>query len=121
MGRNDEALAVVQQLHGNAENAEFIKLEFAEMVEQIKYEKANMSSKLSDLWATKPMLKRTLTGMAVQICCQLTGINVSAYFQPSLYAALGYSGNTILLITGINNALGQIVTFVFIYCILDRK
>lgn len=59
--------------------------------------------------------------MAVQICCQFTGINVSAYFQPSLYAALGYSGNTILLITGINNALGQIVTFIFIYCILDRK
>ncbi|KAG9102692.1 hypothetical protein FRC06_001439 [Ceratobasidium sp. 370] len=120
-GRNEEALAVVQLLHGNEQNAEFIKLEFAEMIEQIKYEKANMSSKLSDLWSTKPMLKRTLTGMAVQICCQFTGINVSAYFQPSLYAALGYSGNTILLITGINNALGQIVTFVFIYCILDPE
>ncbi|KAG8745574.1 hypothetical protein FRC10_007752 [Ceratobasidium sp. 414] len=120
-GRNEEALTVIQRLHGNEQNAEFIKLEFAEMIEQIKYEKANMSSKLSDLWATKPMLKRTLTGMAVQICCQFTGINVSAYFQPSLYAALGYSGNTILLITGINNALGQIVTFVFIYCILDQS
>lgn len=56
-GRNEEALAVVQRLHGNEQNTEFIKLEFAEMVEQIKYEKANMSSKLSDLWATKPMLK----------------------------------------------------------------
>ncbi|CAE6517214.1 unnamed protein product [Rhizoctonia solani] len=119
-GRNEEALKVIQLLHGNEQNAEFIKLEFAEMVEQIKYEKANMSSKLSDLWATKPMLKRTLTGMAVQICCQLTGINVSAYFQPTLYQGLGYSGNTILLITGINNLLGQVVTFVFIYFILDR-
>ncbi|CAE6399040.1 unnamed protein product [Rhizoctonia solani] len=119
-GRNEEALKVIQLLHGNEQNAEFIKLEFAEMVEQIKYEKANMSSKLSDLWATKPMLKRTLTGMAVQICCQFTGINVSAYFQPTLYQALGYSGNTILLITGINNLLGQVVTFVFIYFVLDR-
>ncbi|KEP54954.1 putative MFS sugar transporter [Rhizoctonia solani 123E] len=119
-GRNEEALKVIQLLHGNEQNAEFIKLEFAEMVEQIKYEKANMSSKLSDLWATKPMLKRTLTGMAVQICCQFTGINVSAYFQPTLYQALGYSGNTILLITGINNLLGQVVTFLFIYFILDR-
>ncbi|CAE6424644.1 unnamed protein product [Rhizoctonia solani] len=85
-GRNEEALKVIQDLHGNEQNAEFIKLEFAEMLEQIKYEKANMSSKLSDLWASKPMLR----------------------------------GNTILLITGINNALGQIVTFVFIYYILDR-
>ncbi|CEL59439.1 High-affinity glucose transporter OS=Kluyveromyces lactis (strain ATCC 8585 / CBS 2359 / DSM 70799 / NBRC 1267 / NRRL Y-1140 / WM37) GN=HGT1 PE=3 SV=1 [Rhizoctonia solani AG-1 IB] len=119
-GRNEEALKVVQRLHGNEQNAEFIKLEFAEMLEQIKYEKANMSSKLSDLWATKAMLKRTLTGAAVQVCAQLSGINVSAYFQPSLYRSLGYDGNTILLITGINNALGQIVTFVFIYFILDR-
>ncbi|CUA71938.1 High-affinity glucose transporter [Kluyveromyces lactis NRRL Y-1140] [Rhizoctonia solani] len=59
-GRDEEALRVVQLLHGNAQNAEFIKLEFAEMVEQIKYEKANMSSKLSDLWATKPMLKAAI-------------------------------------------------------------
>lgn len=56
-GRNDEALVVIQRLHGTKENAEFIKLEFAEMLEQIKYEKANMSSKLSDLWSTKPMLR----------------------------------------------------------------
>lgn len=30
-GRHDEALAVVQKLHGDAENKEFIDLEFAEM------------------------------------------------------------------------------------------
>ncbi|KDQ16134.1 hypothetical protein BOTBODRAFT_269012 [Botryobasidium botryosum FD-172 SS1] len=119
-GRNEEALAVVHLLHDNATNSEFIESEFNKMLEQIKYEKSHMSSKISDLWATKPMLKRTLTGMAVQICTQFTGINVSTYFQPSLYAALGYSGNTILLITGINGALGQVVTLVFIYFILDR-
>ncbi|CCO26567.1 High-affinity glucose transporter [Rhizoctonia solani AG-1 IB] len=119
-GRNEEALKVIQRLHGNEQNAEFIKLEFAEMLEQIKYEKANMSSKFSDLWATKPMLRRTLTGVAVQVFTQTSGINVSAYFQPSLYRSLGFKGNTILLITGVNNALGQIVTFVFIYFILDR-
>jgi len=119
-GRNEEALAVVHLLHDTNTNSEFIEAEFAEMLEQIKYEKAHMSSKISDLWSTKPMLKRTLTGMGVQICTQFTGINVSTYFQPSLYAALGYSGNTILLITGINGALGQIVTLAFIYFVLDR-
>lgn len=31
------------------------------------------------------------------------GINVATYFQPSLYAALGYSGSFVLLLTGINN------------------
>ncbi|GAB1524937.1 hypothetical protein RhiTH_008093 [Rhizoctonia solani] len=56
-GRNEEAFQVIQRLHGNEQNAELIKLEFADMVEQIKHEKVNMSSKLSDLWATKSMLK----------------------------------------------------------------
>ncbi|KAG8842564.1 hypothetical protein FRB91_004103 [Serendipita sp. 411] len=119
-GREDEAFAVVQRLHGNVKNAEFTKLEFAEMVEQIKYEKANYQTKFSDLWESKAMLRRTLTGMAVQICCQFTGINVSAYFQPTLYRALGLSGPKVLMITGINGALGVIVTGVFITFILDR-
>ncbi|KAJ7153688.1 general substrate transporter [Mycena filopes] len=119
-GRNDEALVVLQRLHGNKGNKEFIDLEFAEMLEQIQYEKENISTKLSDLWSTKPMLRRTLTGIAVQVCTQFTGINVSAYFQPTLYAALGLSGSKVLMITGINGALGAVVTAIFIYFILDR-
>ncbi|KAJ6561696.1 general substrate transporter [Mycena capillaripes] len=119
-GRHDEALAVVQRLHGTKENKDFIDLEFAEMLEQIQYEKEHYATKFSDLWATKPMLRRTLTGMAIQICTQFTGINVSSYFQPTLYAALGLSGHKILLITGINGALGAIVTIIFIYFFLDR-
>ncbi|KAJ7111877.1 general substrate transporter [Mycena epipterygia] len=110
-GRHDEALAVVQQLHGDAENKEFIDLEFAEMLEQIQYEKEHISTKMftyvgqfSDLWSTRPMLRRTLTGIAIQVCTQFTGINVSAYFQP----------------TRINGALGAVVTLIFIYFILDR-
>jgi len=119
-GRNDEALAVVQQLHGDNKNEEFIELEFAEMLEQIRYEKENFSTKFSDLWSTRPMLRRTLTGMGIQICTQFTGINVSSYFQPTLYAALGLSGHKVLMITGINGALGAITTIIFIYFILDR-
>ncbi|KAJ7882280.1 general substrate transporter [Mycena leptocephala] len=119
-GRHDDALVVIQRLHGTTENKDFIDLEFAEMLEQIQYEKEHYSTKFSDLWATKPMLRRTLTGMAIQICTQFTGINVSAYFQPTLYAALGLSGSKVLMITGINGALGAIVTIIFIFFFLDR-
>jgi len=119
-GREDEAKRSLEILHGTSTNQEFIELEYREMVEQIKYEEEHLTAKLSDLWATKAMLKRTLTGMGIQICTQFTGINVSAYFQPSLYAALGYSGNQILLITGINGLLGTVVTFTFISLFLDR-
>ncbi|KAJ7865183.1 general substrate transporter [Mycena olivaceomarginata] len=119
-GRNDEAFAIVQRLHGAKDNEGFIALEFAEMKEQIRYEQENYSTKFSDLWSTKPMLRRTLTGMAVQVCTQFTGINVSSYFQPTLYAALGLSGSKILMITRINGALGAVVTIIFIYFFLDR-
>ncbi|KAJ7500333.1 general substrate transporter [Mycena galericulata] len=119
-GRNDEALAVVQQLHGDKNNKEFIDLEFAEMLEQIQYEKEHISTRFSDLWSTKPMLRRTLTGIAIQVCTQFTGINVSSYFQPTLYAALGLSGSKVLMITGINGALGATTTIIFIYFFLDR-
>jgi sugar porter (SP) family MFS transporter len=119
-GRNDEALKVVKLLHSNNNNQDFISKEFAEMVDQIKYEKENMTANFSDLWKTAPMRRRILTGIAVQVCCQFTGINVSAYFQPSLYAALGYSGEKSLMLTGINGALGTVVTFTFISLILDR-
>ncbi|KAJ7767239.1 general substrate transporter [Mycena metata] len=119
-GRHDEALVILQRLHGNKTNKEFIDLEFAEMLEQIQYEKENISTKLSDLWSTKPMLRRTLTGIGIQVCTQFTGINVSSYFQPTLYAALGLSGSKVLMITGINGALGAVITAIFIYFILDR-
>jgi hypothetical protein len=170
-GRNDEAFAIVQRLHGTKDNEEFITLEFAEMSvlrltplhsvdgfsgkskfdtsrKTIRHKYAHLKlsflilltgGQFSDLWSTKPMLRRTLTGMAVQICTQFTGINVSSYFQPTrewisfdvdsteplfffctVYAALGLSGSKILMITGINGALGAVVTIIFIYFFLDR-
>ncbi|KZV86359.1 general substrate transporter [Exidia glandulosa HHB12029] len=119
-GRMEEAKHALQVLHGTDKNQDFIELEFAEMVEQIRYEQANFSHKVSDLWATRPMLRRTLTGIAVQVCTQLTGINVSSYFQPTLYKNLGYSGHTVLLLTGINGALGAVVLIFFITLVIDR-
>jgi hypothetical protein len=83
------------------------------------------------------MFRRTATGMLIQICTQFTGINVAAYFQPTcqcfyltsriflidrlfleVYRALGLSGSRVLLITGINGLLGNIVTAFFVYFIL---
>lgn len=86
-------------------------LEFAEMIEQIKYEKEHHATKFSDLWSAKSMLRRTLTGTAVQICCQFTGISI---------VSLCRSRNERILVTSINGALGVIVTGLFITFILDR-
>ena len=39
---------------------------------------------------------------------------MNAYFGPTIYKQLGYSGTTILLISGISGAWGMICTFIFI-------
>jgi len=45
------------------------------MYTTIKVEAAVRSNKISDLWASKAMLHRTLVAIGVQVFCQFTGIN----------------------------------------------
>jgi hypothetical protein len=51
--------------------------------------------------------------VALQVCCQWTGVNVNSYYGPTIYKQLGYSGPTVLLISGISGAWGMVVTYVF--------
>jgi MFS family permease len=74
VGRDAEAKEVVLKLHGKGNN-EFAEKEYAEMYETIKSEMNVRSRKLSDLWATRAMLKRTFVACGVQTFCQFTGIN----------------------------------------------
>ena len=45
------------------------------MYTTIKAEAGVRSNKISDLWASKAMLHRTLVAIGVQVFCQFTGIN----------------------------------------------
>ncbi|OBZ72476.1 High-affinity glucose transporter [Grifola frondosa] len=119
-GRDEEARAVVHLLHGDSAHAsEEADLEFTEMQETIKAELAVRSRRLSDLWATRGMLKRTLVAVGVQVFGQFSGINVINYFGPSMYTALGLSHGQSLLVQGIYGAIGPIANFFFITLILD--
>lgn len=76
-GRDEEARQVIYTLHGisTPESKEAADQEFALMHDAIKAELQIRSSKLSDLWATPAMVKRTLVACGVQIFGQFTGIN----------------------------------------------
>ncbi|GFZ47085.1 hypothetical protein JCM24511_04827 [Saitozyma sp. JCM 24511] len=121
-GREEEAKATLIRLHGGAHNArhEVVEAEFAEMLTQIEWERENLSTNVLDLVRTKPNLHRTVCGCLVQAMCQWTGVNVGAYFGPTIYAALGFGGQTTLMINGISGAWGVLTTFVFITFIVDR-
>ncbi|EIW84111.1 general substrate transporter [Coniophora puteana RWD-64-598 SS2] len=121
VGRDEEARQVVYKLHGGStpESKEYADKEYAEMHDQIKADALIRSRRLSDLWATRPMLRRTLIAVGVQIFGQFTGINVINYFGPQMYQALGLTTSQSLLVQGIYGAVGPIANFFFITCILD--
>lgn len=82
-GRDEEAHAVVRYLHSSSWEtdatgtpaSELAEREFAEMRDMIHAEKLVRSRRISDLWSTPAMLKRTLVACGVQMMGQFTGIN----------------------------------------------
>jgi len=117
MNRDDEAREVVYKLHGidtpGAKSA--ADMEFTEMHDQIKADSFVRSRRISDLWATPAMLRRTLVAVGVQVFGQFTGINVINYYGPQMYEALGLSASQSLLVQGIYGAIGPIANLFFHY------
>ncbi|CCA73450.1 related to sugar transport protein STP1 [Serendipita indica DSM 11827] len=117
-GREEEAYAVVQKLHSNIKNEEFTKLEFAEMVEQIKYEKEH--------YQTRTFGQRRPWHVVRQLECWYKS---AASSPESTFPRISNQLCTALLVSVVpksfslpvlNGALGTIVTGLFIAVILDR-
>jgi hypothetical protein len=121
-GRIDEARATLLRLHGGASqaNSDRVEAEFDEMLAQIKWEKENVATSYRDLVKDGPSRHRTLCGCLVQAMCQWTGVNVNNYFGPTIYKALGFGGNTTLLINGVSGAWQVVVVWIFIQFVVDR-
>jgi len=121
VGRDDEAKEVVYYLHGDSnEDRAAAEKEYHEMYTTIKAEASTRSRRISDLWASKAMIHRTLVACGVQVFTQFTGINVINYFGPQMYASLGVTGSKALLVQGIYGAVGPVANLFFITLILDR-
>lgn len=89
VGRDDEAHAVVLRLHGN--DKVVAEKEYSEMYTSIKADASSRSRRLSDLWATPAMTRRTLVAVGVQVFCQLTGINSEFSFACKCRLSYTYS------------------------------
>ncbi|KJA22939.1 hypothetical protein HYPSUDRAFT_40448 [Hypholoma sublateritium FD-334 SS-4] len=118
VGRDDEAHAIVLRLNGDDKVA--AEQEYMEMYAAIKADVSTRSRRLSDLWATPVMTRRSLVAIGVQVFCQFTGINVINYYGPSIYNSLGIVGGRALLVQGIYGAVGPIANLFFITLVLDR-
>ncbi|KAF2147822.1 putative MFS sugar transporter [Myriangium duriaei CBS 260.36] len=118
--RNEEALAVLNKLHYNGSNEDWIQQEYGEIRATITAEKSVTAQTWGIMFTVPQWRKRLILGTLIQVFTQLTGINVIGYYQTILYESLGITGNRSVLVAGIYNVVGPIANAIFIFFILDR-
>ncbi|KAE8143452.1 sugar transporter [Aspergillus pseudotamarii] len=110
--RYEEAKAMLERLHGNGLNGDFIQLEFREIVDTITAEKQVAVSSWKEMISRASWRRRLILGMGVQAFGQLSGINVINYYGPQIYQILGIDTGTSLKIIGISGSLS------IVYCVI---
>ena len=103
-------MRVLRKLHFNGSNDEWIVSEFNEIKATISAEKTITAPGWKPMFTVPQWRTRLMHATLVQVFTQLTGINVIGYYQTIMYEALGITGNTNLLVTGIYNAVGPITS-----------
>ncbi|KZT55151.1 general substrate transporter [Calocera cornea HHB12733] len=121
VGRDDEALAVLSHARRLAADHELVQIEFLEIRAQVIFEKEisqemfpqyqagtfhdDLLLGLHSYWslvANPVFLRRTAVGCITMFFQQWTGVNAILYYAPSIFGALGLTGNTVqLLATGV--------------------
>ncbi|KUL89392.1 hypothetical protein ZTR_04400 [Talaromyces verruculosus] len=117
---DDEALRVLNRLHYDGTNDEWIQREFTEIKATIDAEREITAPGWMVMFRVPQWRKRLLLGTAVQVFTQMTGINVINYYQNIMYKALGITGNNATLVSGIYNVVGPLANLIFIVFFLDR-
>ena len=65
--------------------------------------------------------QRLLTGMALMLLQNMSGINALNYYSPAIFTAIGFSGTSVsLLATGVFGLVKAIVTLIFMLLLIDR-
>ncbi|KIY70281.1 general substrate transporter [Cylindrobasidium torrendii FP15055 ss-10] len=91
-GREEEALQVLADLHGNGDTKnELVRLEYEEIREQVLFERTEGAKSYLDL--VKPgMPRRVFLGCALQMWSQLSGMNVMMYYIVYVFQGAGITG-----------------------------
>lgn len=114
--RDEEAYKVLKRLHGNTGNDEsFLQAEFAQMRDQIRFEKSITIRSTKELFTKPNNRKRIVLAILVQVFTQLSGINVINYYQTDLYKSLGITGHTVTLLASIYGMVGPLANVICLY------
>ncbi|KAF2433618.1 putative MFS sugar transporter [Tothia fuscella] len=119
-GKELEGMRVLQRLHYNGRNGDWIQSEFDEIKATVDAEREITAPGWRPMFTVKKWRMRLIQATLVQVFTQFSGINVIGYYQTIMYENLGITGKRNLLVTGIYNCIGPLANLIFILFILDR-
>ncbi|KAG9311678.1 general substrate transporter [Chiua virens] len=90
--REEEALQVLADLHGNGDrNNELVALEFEEIKEQVAFERTRGAKSFMDVLEPS-IFRRVVLGCSLQMWSQLSGMNVMMYYIIYVFEGAGLTG-----------------------------
>lgn len=125
-GKAEKARQNLSRLRGLPLNHEYISWEINTTELQIEAENslgANRSvwAKVKQAFTLPGNRLRLLTGMALMLLQNMSGINALNYYSPAIFTAIGLSGtNVSLLATGAFGLVKATTTLVFMLLLIDR-
>ncbi|CAG9990950.1 unnamed protein product [Clonostachys byssicola] len=103
-GRGDEALAALAKYHGDGEESELVKLEYAEIQVAIEYEKASSNTTWKSMVSTSGNRYRMFLVLCMGLFSQWSGNGLIAYYLSRVMDSIGIKDkNTQALVNGLIN------------------
>lgn len=118
-GRQEEALRTLAKLHARGDASDpFVTAEFQAIKFAIEDEQMNSSSAIA-LFSSKSKFRRVLLAVGLQASVQMTGVSAIQYYSPQIFALMGISTTTTLLVQACNSIVALIAQFLCVL-FLDR-
>ncbi|KAJ2649996.1 hypothetical protein IWW40_002706 [Coemansia sp. RSA 1250] len=110
-GREDEALKVLARLRSNGDITDTgVVAELEDIKHAVQVDRETAVRSYTEL-IKFPIRRRVVLGVLIQILQQLTGINTTLYFAPTIFKQSGLTGdNASLLAQGLNGVINCLAT-----------
>lgn len=119
--RYQEAQAVLALIHGSCDD-DIVEQDLAQIRAQIHADSSQVTSfKLAvTKLLSRQYLHRTFMACFILVMGQFSGSSVIQNYQSSFYAAVGFTGKTSLLISGIYGIMGVLGQVIYLFIAADR-